>query len=336
MDAVSEKILIIGPAWIGDMIMAQSLFITLKQRFPNCLIDVLAPAWTEPLLARMPEINQSIGIRFKHGQFGLFERIKIANKLRRHGYTQAIILPNSWKSALIPFFAGIPRRSGYLGEMRRGLLNDVYALDKQRLKMTVQRFVALAYPKYPPSAPVCPRPRIMTSPALQAEAAGKFGVGRSSMLALCPGAEFGPAKRWPAAHFAEVALEKYRQGWQVCLFGSEKDRTVAESINTLTGGVCLNFAGKTRLHEVVDLLALADVVVSNDSGLMHVAAALDKKLIAIYGSSDPGFTPPLHDKAVILRIAMACAPCFERVCPLGHTRCLAEISPASVLAAIEA
>jgi len=328
----SENILIIGPAWVGDMVMAQSLFNTLKQRNPHCLIDVLAPEWSFPLLERMPEVNRAIPMPLTHGRFGLKTRFRLGKQLRPSRYRQAIVLPNSWKSALIPFFAGIPLRSGFIGEARWGLLNDARALDRNRLSMTVQRFVALALAVDAPPPSAYRFPKLEIGADLQGDVRKKFGISSSeNILALCPGAEYGPAKRWPATHFAEVARQKHRQGWQVWLFGSDKDRAIAMQIDDLSGGICRNFSGETTLAEAVDLLSLARAVVSNDSGLMHVAAALDKKVIAVYGSSDPGFTPPLHAEAVIIDLKLDCSPCFKRECPLGHTRCLTEISPETIL-----
>ena len=319
------------------MVMAQSLFITLKQQHPLCQIDVLAPAWSLPLLQRMPEVRQAIAMPLGHGQLGLSARYKLGKQLKTHAYDQAILLPNSWKSALIPFFAAIPLRTGFLGEMRWGLLNDARHLDKQRLTMTVQRFVALGLPENAPQPPSYAFPKLSISAEQQQTVIDKFQINRDrKILALCPGAEYGPAKRWPIEHFANLAQQKQQQGWQVWLLGSDKDKVVAEQINQLSGEVCQNFAGNTSLAEAVDLLSLADVVVSNDSGLMHVAAALDKKLIALYGSSDPNFTPPLHADAKIVNLNLPCSPCFKRECPLGHTECLAKIQPASVMAAIDA
>jgi heptosyltransferase II len=364
------NILVVGPSWVGDMVMAQSLFITLKQQHPNCLIDVLAPGWSLPLLERMPEVNGGISLPLGRGQFGLLARIRIGRSLQSNLYDQAILLPNSWKSALIPFFANIPKRTGYIGEARWGLLNDVRRLDKKRLTMTVQRFVALGLPADAPQLPVYEFPKFAITREQQHRVREKFGLlnlsdqgqnhplppeavvkvktepspsGRgqgegmvANILALCPGAEYGPAKRWPAEHFAAVARQKHAEGWQIWLFGSEKDRPVTDRINALSNGLCRDFAGRTSLAEAVDLLSLAEKIVSNDSGLMHVAAALDKKLIALYGSSDPGFTPPLHHAAQIISLNLDCSPCFERDCPLGHTRCLADISPDRVLAALDA
>ena len=317
------------------MVMAQSLFITLKNARPNCQIEVLAPAWSLALLERMPEVDKAIAMPLLHGQFGFFDRIKLGKKLRSNHYDQAILLPNSWKSALIPFVATIPVRTGYMRECRWGLLNDVRWLDKNLLTMTVQRFVALGLPKTAALPPECPIPRIVINEEQQNQVIEKFKLTCSEkILALCPGAEYGEAKRWLASYYAEVAKQKIAQGWQVWLFGSDKDKATAEQINQEVSGACVDFTGKTSLAEAVDLMSLVDVVVSNDSGLMHVAAALDKKIIALYGSSDPGFTPPLNNKAYVISLKLECSPCFKRECPLGHTRCLTDIKPEQVIDAI--
>ncbi len=332
----AKKILIVGPSWVGDMVMAQSLFISLKNSHPDCQIDVLAPAWTLSLLERMPEVSKAIVMPLPRGKFGLMERIKLGLSLRPEGYDQAILLPNSWKSAIPTFFANIPLRTGYIGECRWGLLNDARKLDKNLLTMTVQRFVALGLLVDASMPPSCPKPALTISKDRQQAVIDKFQLTTtaSRILALCPGAEYGPAKRWPPKHYAEVARQKIDQGWQVWLFGSEKDKDDAAQINQAVSGLCRDFTGSTSLAEAVDLMSLADAVVSNDSGLMHVAAALDKKLIAIYGSSAPGFTPPLNDKAKIISLNLDCSPCFKRECPLGHSNCLTGITPEQVLEAI--
>ncbi len=335
---MSEKILILGPAWVGDMVLAQSLFKTLKINHPNCIIDVAAPAWTLPLLARMPEINEAIALPYKHGELAFFERIEFGKSLKNKGYTQAITLTNSFKSALLPWAACIKKRTGFLGEMRYGLINDVRPLDKTKLVKTVERFVFLGLNKDEELPKIIPNPQL--SSALEAAwiLASRHGVLNDEskglnhkILGLCPGAEYGAAKRWPAKYYAEVANHALEKGWQVLLLGSDKDVAVTSQINQLTQNKCVDLAGKTKLDEAIDLMSLCNTVVSNDSGLMHIAAALDKKLIAIYGSSDPHHTPPMHPKAVIEYLALECSPCFKRECPLGHLNCLKNIQPKQIL-----
>lgn len=326
----------VGPSWVGDMVMAQSLFMRLQQLHPEVVIDVLAPAWSRPLLARMPEVSQAIDMPLGHGKLGLKSRWQLGKSLRGR-YTQAILLPNSWKSAIVPFAARTPLRTGWLGEMRYGLLNDARQLDKSRLSMTVQRFVALADGGHADGIPeiIPPRLTVNRETALAACTALELETEQmGALLALCPGAEYGEAKRWPAAYYAELASAHIQQGGQVWLFGSDKDAAVCDEIAAIAGISCHNLAGRTSLAQALDLMSLADLVVSNDSGLMHVAAALELPLVAIYGSSDPGFTPPLNKQHRILSLGLDCSPCFKRECPLGHLDCLRKITVEQVSAAL--
>ncbi|KHD05549.2 ADP-heptose--LPS heptosyltransferase [Candidatus Thiomargarita nelsonii] len=320
---VTTAILIIGPSWVGDMVMAQSLFKVLKQADVN--IDVLAPTWSQGLLQRMPEVRHSISHSIEHGQLGWGARRRMGQKLRSQAYQQAIILPNSWKSALIPFWAKIPRRTGYRGEMRYGLVNDMRQMKPPR---TVEQFVALGLPKNAQKIDV-PNPRL--NPGDVALQRLKLEYPQVPTLALCPGAEYGPAKCWPLEYYATVVKQKKAEGWQIWIFGSEKDAPLGREIQSLAGVECLNLCGKTTLPEAVDLLSLVSAVISNDSGLMHVAAALDKPLIALYGSSNPGMTPPLSTHARVLSLNLECSPCYQRTCPLKHLKCLRDIKPAAVL-----
>jgi heptosyltransferase-2 len=284
----------------------------------------------------MPEINETIALPFKHGQLALGVRICFGRNLKNKGYTQAILLTNSFKSALLPFAAGIPRRTGFLGEYRYGLLNDIRPLDKSRLPRTVDRFITLGLAPNAELPLSIPEPKLVANKDSALQALQRLGhaAPKTKVLGLCPGAEYGEAKRWPAEYYAEVANEALKQGWEVWLFGSDKDTPVTSQINQLTGMQCLDLGGKTKLGEAIDLMALCDTVVSNDSGLMHVAAALNKKVIAIYGSSEPQHTPPMHPDAVIMYLGLECSPCFKRTCPLGHLKCLKEIEPFSVFSKI--
>lgn len=332
-----SAVLIIAPSWVGDMVMAQSLFKLLKAQDPQCAIDVLAPGWTLPLLEHMPEVRTAIDMPLGHGELKLGVRRRLGVSLRDSHYAQAIVLPNSLKSALLPFWARIPRRTGYVGEMRQWLLNDCRRLDPRRLPMTVQRFVALGLPDTAALPETLPQPRLVSKEEDRQAAAKRLGVINryKPVLALCPGAEFGAAKQWPEAYYARVAQTWLDKDWHVWLFGSANDAAVCGRINALAGERCHNLAGQTSLAEAIDLLAMAAFVVTNDSGLMHVAAALQRPMVAIYGSSDPGFTPPLSDTAKVERLGLDCSPCFKRECPLGHLKCLKELAPERIIAAME-
>lgn len=326
------KILIIGPAWVGDMVMAQSLFKVLKSENPSVKIDVLAPAWSHGLLGRMPEVSSALLSPFKHGELDLSQRYQLGKTLRVGGYDQAIVLPNSFKSALILLWAKIPLRTGWRGEMRYGLLNDVRVLDKKRYPLMIERFMALGLAKNSELPLTPPWPRLYITEDSKKVALSRLQLDTTKpILALCPGAEFGISKRWPPGYYAQIASAKLAEGWQVWIFGSEKDRVVAEEIQLKTQHRCQDLTGKTNLGEAIDLLSLADVVVSNDSGLMHIAAAVQRPLIAIYGSSSPQFTPPLTDRVRILSLSLSCSPCFQRVCPLGHFKCMQDLQPYDVM-----
>jgi heptosyltransferase-2 len=321
------------------MVMAQTLFQCLKQRHPECEIDVLAPEWSRPILERMPEVRAALSFPLGHGALELATRRRIGRSLKGQ-YDQAILLPNSLKSALVPFFAGIAKRTGWRGEFRYGLLNDVRTLDKARYPLMIERFMALAYDRDTDLPTPYPRPSLRIDPLSRDAALAKFGLSLDRpVLALCPGAEFGESKRWPAEYYAEVAEMRIRQGWQVWLFGSKKDFPVGESIRErLIPGLreeASNLSGDTSLAEAIDLMSCADAVVSNDSGLMHVAAALNRPLVAVYGSTSPGFTPPLADQVEIVRLGLECSPCFERTCRFGHYNCMRQLEPAPVLEALQ-
>lgn len=336
-----QKILVVGPAWIGDMMMAHTLIQLLKQRNPSAQIDVLASGWTRQLLMRMPEVHRAIDMPIGHGNFAFGERKALGKSLIPEQYDQAIVLPNSFKSAFIPFFANIPLRTGWRGEMRYGFLNDIRPLDKKRFPLMVQRYAALAFPKNTPPLTSFPYPRLSVDPLQRPQLLTKFALQLNRpLLIICPGAEYGPSKRWPEHYFAEVADTKIRAGWQVWLMGSAKDNEVTEAIRQLLlddeRKYCFNLAGSTSLGEAIDLMDCADTVLSNDSGLMHVAAALQKPLAVIYGSTSPEHTPPLAERVAIISKPIECAPCFERECPKVHHKCLRDLMPQQVLQTLDA
>lgn len=330
------KILVVGPSWIGDTILAQPLFELLHARHRDLGLDVLAPAWTLPLLKRMPEVRRAMLSPFGHGDVKLGARRRLGRDLRAESYQQAIVLPNTFKSALVPFFAAIPVRTGFRGEMRWRLLNDVRSLDEKSLPLMARRYAALAGEAGEPPATLLPGLHLTVDDHARAATLRKLGLdSKQPAAALCPGAEYGPAKRWPARHFAALGRQLAARGLAVWLVGSASDAALGAEIAELSGGACLNLCGKTTLDEAIDLLASTQLAVSNDSGLMHVVAALGKPLIALYGSSSPAFTPPLSHHARILKLDLPCSPCFQRECPLGHFNCMTQLTPERVFAAIE-
>jgi len=306
--------------------MMQPLLMRLRSARPEAEIHVLAPAWSAPLLARMPEVAAVIENPFPHGAFDWVGRRALGRRLAGADYREAYVLPNSWKSALAPFFARIPRRVGYTGEARFFLLNARH--PKSALPRLVDRYAALVGDFADPT----PEPRLTSAPEQQHAARAALGLPLDvAPVVFCPGAEYGPAKRWPAHHFATLARMLDGPVW---IAGSAKDAAVGEEIAALSENKALNLCGRTNLAQAIDLIAGARAVVTNDSGLMHVAAALDRPLVALYGSSSPAYTPPLSSRATILSLGLECGPCFKRECPLGHLRCLEDLSPDRVLAAL--
>ncbi len=338
------RILIVAPNWIGDTLLAQPLFASLHRRLPGVILDALAPDWTAPIMQRMPEISAVSRTQFRHGELRLKDRWRLGRELKQQGYDQAIVLPNSFKSALIPFFADIPLRVGYVGESRYGLLNVVHKLDAKRLPLMADRYAQLAEVPGKPVESQLEATRLRVDHANLLITVARLGLDRSRpVVAFCPGAEYGPAKRWPVRHFAALAGHLAARGMTVWLIGSDKDRAIGEEIAalaTLAEGRVINLCGHTDLTAAIDLLSAAQLVVSNDSGLMHVAAALGRPLIALYGSSSAEHTPPLTGDGPPARLVqfegLECRPCFKRECPLGHFRCMNDLTAESVLREIAA
>jgi heptosyltransferase-2 len=334
-----DKVLVVGPSWVGDMVMAQALYKLLRQESPQAEIHVVAPPWSLPVLERMPEVARGMELAVGHGEVGLKRRWQLARQLRDERYSRAIVLPRSAKAALVPWLAGIPLRTGFRGEWRYGLLNDVRSLDSG-LDQTVKRFVALGRARgerVPDPLPAALRPRLRSDPRNLDRLRALHGLTPDAPLAaLMPGAEYGPAKRWPAAHYGALAAALASEAADVVVLGSAKERSLGDEVAARASSARVrNLCGVTSLADAVDLLAAAAVAVSNDSGLLHVAAAAGAPVVAIYGSSSPRFTPPLTDAAAIVSLGIECSPCFARECPLKHLKCLNDLAPATVLRAVD-
>lgn len=312
--------------------MAQALLLLLKQRDPERDLDILAPGWSLPIVSRMPQVRRGIAAQTEHGEIGLRKRWRISRELRRHGYDQAIILPRSLKAALIPWFASIERRTGFHGESRYILINDERLFDHNMLDQTVKRYVALGL-EPGEALPEIPNPVLRVSVANQDTLLDKLDIRSDRpVIAMMPGAEYGPAKCWPIEYFAALASLLATDGYDVWVLGAAGDADAGEQIAAQSTAV--NLCGKTSLADVIDLLGLATQAVSNDSGLLHIAAAAGTHVHGIYGSSTPEFTPPLTARRDIHYLDIECSPCFERHCPLLHLRCLRDIQPATVHDAI--
>lgn len=299
-------------------------------------LTVGALPWVAPVYRAMPQVAEVIEFPFAHGGLQFKARRSLAQQMEGR-FDVAYVLPNSLKSALLPFLASIPKRVGYLGEVRVGLLTHrLKNPPKDKRPPMVAFYSALS------GEPgiEADRPRLQVDAAQCDAVLAKLGLARGAYYVFVPGAEYGPAKRWPAQRFAELAQQLDAP---VLLLGAGKEAVLGQEIVALAAGAdCRNLAGTTSLAEAFALIAAARRVISNDTGLMHVAAALDVPQVALFGSSSPLHTPPLSARAQVLWLKndpayqppLDCAPCFQRVCPLGHLRCLNDITAERVRAAL--
>ena len=299
-------------------------------------LTVGALPWVAPVYRAMPQVSEVIEFPFQHGGLQFKARRSIARQVAGR-FDIAYVLPNSLKSALLPFLAAIPKRVGYLGEARVGLLTHRLGNPKNKPPM-VAFYSALSGDR---DGLENDRPQLRLSAQQVMAAQQAQGLEPGGFFVFAPGAEFGPAKRWPAPHFADLARLLDRP---VVLLGSAKERTLCGEIKAAAPGKCINLAGETSLAQAFALIAGARAVISNDSGLMHVAAAFGVPQVALFGSSSPLHTPPLNELARVLWLKtdpayqppLDCSPCFQRECPLGHTRCLNDLAPQQVLATLVA
>ena len=337
MNQRAGRILIVAPNWLGDSIMAQPLLTLLKAK-TGALIDVIAVPAVAPVFRRMIEVARVIEADFRHGALDMKARWKLGRSLRLNQagqpqYAQSYVLPNSWKSALVPFFADVPVRVGYAGEARVGLIDVRHPNPKKgAAREPMAPFYARLADLPGKAVPELPEPFLLTDPLRVIAAKVNLGLRPTqNLVALCPGAEYGPAKRWPAEYFAEVAGKLKARGYTPIVLGAQGDVPAGLTIEQLSAGAAINLAGKTTLDDAINLIAGSRAVITNDSGLMHVAAALGTPQLALFGSSSPEHTPPLSGAARVISLRVECSPCFARECPLGHFKCMREMTPARVL-----
>lgn len=339
------KILVVAPSWIGDLVMSQCLYKELLKVYPHCEIEVLAPQWCLPVLEKMSEVTKTILMPIGHGEFNFKGRLALAKILRNRKYDQAYILPNSWKSALIPFLAKIPKRIGWKGESRYFLINSMLK-NKKKYGLLIEKYCALAYSdqsnNFSFNLPEISKPNLMVN-SLTNDLYTKFNINEGSdFIGICPGAEYGPAKKWPAAYYANVVsfyLNSHPNS-QALIFGSKKDIPTANEVMDNLPKEHLSrvkiLAGSTTINEAIDIIATCKLILCNDSGLMHIAAAVGCKLVAVYGSTSTLYTPPLTSNALIIESQVHCHPCFKRECKFKTYECLHQISPEYVISQIQA
>jgi heptosyltransferase-2 len=329
--SASTRMLIIAPSWLGDAVMSHSLIRRIARDAPNGIVDVFASKPLEDVYRCMPEVNEVLLNPFKHGELNFLHRIRQGLLIKERSYDVTYVLPNSFKSALVPFFAGIPKRIGYTGEARYGLLNSRKFLDKTNTPLLADRYQQLA------NSDAAQHDESKFTPVLsvlneELNATKKlFGLDvEKPYVCLCPGAEFGPAKRWPSQHFAKLAELIGDEHQNIVIIGGPNDINIGNEVQQRADALVVNLVGKTTIKQAIHILAGSSHVVTNDSGLMHVAAALGRRVTALFGSSSPTFTPPLSKSANIMSRSLACSPCYQRECPLGHTQCLIDIHPKDV------
>ena len=326
-----QRVIIIAPSWIGDAVMSHSLIKKISVDEGTNSIDVFANNTVATIYNPMPEVDEVLINPFDHGELKIIERYRISGKLRERGYTTAYILPNSYKSALIPFMAGIPNRVGYTGEGRIRIINKRHKKIKNKNPLLVDQYLKLADGNNVTPSTKRENPKLTISRTEYKSTLDKYRIASDTRyVCLCPGAEYGSAKKWPSVHFARLSEYLQDDGLTPIMLGGPNDVTTGRHVKNASNCELIDLTGMTSLKEAIHILSRAICVVTNDSGLMHISAALDKPTIALFGSSSPRFTPPLSDRAVIISLALDCSPCFERICPLGHTNCLTNITPKEV------
>lgn len=315
------------------MVMAQCLFQRIQKR-DHTRIDVMAPSWTSALVRCMPECHQWIDSELGHGVLGLKQRFHIAKGLRNQ-YQRAYILPNSFKSSLIPFWAKIPERIAWRGEWRDPLLTTCIRDKLDHYPLMAQRYVRLVDNQAKQLQKAHFKPALSVDDATRIKALKQFQLTQDiPTLAICPGAAFGPSKQWVFERFIDVAKHFVAKGFRVIVLGSKNDAVIANNIATNVGDKVMPLAGKTNLLDAIALLSTVNAVLTHDSGLMHIACALDRPVVALYGSSSPTFTPPLHPSARIVRHDVGCNPCYKRHCARPSHDCMLAIHSREVIATL--
>jgi len=326
-------ILIIPYMWIGDFVRCHTVVRLLRQRSPTAAIDVLTNSMVAPLLDYMPGVRKGIVADLPRNRLALNQHRALAGRLRAESYGHALVMPRTWKAAVAPFLAGIPRRTGFVGEGRFGLINDL-RFGERGLPRMADRCAVLALAKDERAPPAWPLPELKVPAAECANWRQRLGhaAGGRPVIALAPGA-VGPSKRWPGASYAELSRRLRADGHWVWVIGGPNEKDLAAEI---ADGAQIRDLTGPDLRNAILALAAADLAVSNDSGLLHVAAALGTPAIGIFGPTSAWHWAPLNPIAAVVETIdeLACRPCHKPVCRLGHHRCMREISVDRVAMAV--
>jgi heptosyltransferase-2 len=316
-----QRILIIPQNWLGDIVMSQTLLKRVKSENPTALIDILVNSTFKNLVERMPEINKAIILDCGHKELGFFKRLNLAKKIKGN-YDQSIVLSRSIKSALVPYLAKVPIRTGELGESRYLLINDLRKFTKENRRKTAFRYVSM-YSKTEETLDEKYYPELKLDSENIKALFKKYKLNLEKKIVIfAPGAAFGPSKMWPVEKFKELG-EKLNKDFFILILGSDKEKNIGDKI--VTNKNMVNLCGKTSITDATDLMHVSEFCVSNDSGLMHLASATNTKSISIYGATSPQLTPPLTKNKEIHYKGLPCSPCFEKICKYGHYNCLVEI-----------
>lgn len=318
----TQKLLIIPQNWLGDIVMSQTLLKKIKSDNPKTSIDILVNSSLKNLVERMPEINKVIILDCNHRELGLFKRLRLAKEIKKSSYDRSIVLSRSLKSSLIPYFAKIPIRTGELGELRYLLINDLKEFSKESRRKTASRYISM-YSDNNEKLSENYYPSLDSNSENIKNLSEKYDLKKDKkVIIFAPGAAFGPSKMWPVNKFRELG-KKLNNDFKILILGSNNEKSIGNDI--VTNKNMVNLCGKTSIADAVDLMHISKFCVSNDSGLMHLAAATNTKSISIYGSTSPDFTPPLTKNKDIHYKGMSCSPCFEKKCKYGHYNCLVDI-----------
>ncbi len=331
MASEGPRILVVAQAWAGDVVLSQMLYALLRREQPDTPIDVAAPPWAGALLRRMPEVDRHLVLEARHGQLKLRRRGALARRLCGR-YGQAIVIPRSFKAALLPYWARIPQRTGFGPSTRLGLINDV----RPRPPGIRERMAQLAS-SAPAAVESVPWPHLRTEAQALKEVRRQHGLDPDvPLVGLLPGAAYGPAKQWGTASFAELGALLAAEGRGICVLGTAQERSIGDAIAAAAPQHAVNLCGATTLDQAIDLIAGLDAVVSNDSGLLHVAAAVETPVVGIYGATSPDTHPPLIAERAVCSVRALCSPCGRRACPYGSHACMAGIVPAEVFDVLRA